>query len=133
MWPFFCNAEKKRSIKISMIYRLKKNFEFKIVYRRGKSFANEILVMYILNNKKNKDKDFSFYNKIGVSVSKKVGNSVVRSRCKRLISESFRLNYDYMTKGYDFVFIARNPIKGKDYSDVEKSMKNLIKKAGLYN
>ena len=116
-----------------MIYRLKKNFEFRIIYRRGKSFANEILVMYILNNKKNKDKDFNFYNKIGVSVSKKVGNSVVRSRCKRLISESFRLNYDHIIKGYDFIFIARNPIDGKNYSDVEKAMKNLIKKAGLYN
>ena len=116
-----------------MIYRLKKNFEFKIVYRRGKSFANEILVMYILSNKKNKDKDFNFYNKLGVSVSKKVGNSVVRSRSKRLISESFRLNDDCITKGYDFVFIARNPIKGKNYADVEKAMRNLIKKAGLHN
>ena len=116
-----------------MIYRLKKNFEFSIVYRRGKSFANDFLVMYILKNKKNKDKKFNSYNKIGVSVSKKVGNSVVRSRCKRLISESFRLNYDCITKGYDVVFIARNPIKGKNYEDVEKAMKNLIKKAGLYN
>ena len=116
-----------------MIYRLKKNFEFTIVYRRGKSFANNLLVMYILKNKKNRDKDLNFYNKLGVSVSKKVGNSVVRSRCKRLISESFRLNYDSIIKGYDFVFIARNPIKDKSYLEVEKSMKNLIKKAGLYN
>ncbi len=116
-----------------MIYRLKKNFEFKIIYRRGKSFANDLLVMYILKNKKNRDKDLNFYNKLGVSVSKKVGNSVVRSRSKRLISESFRLNDEFVTKGYDFIFIARNPIDGKNYSDVEKAMKNLIKKAGLYN
>lgn len=115
-----------------MIYRLKKNFEFSTIYRRGKSFANDLLVMYILKNKKNKDKDFNSYNKLGVSVSKKVGNSVVRSRCKRLISESFRLNYNHMVKGYDFIFIARNPIKDKSYFDVEKAMKNLIKKAGLY-
>ena len=116
-----------------MIYRLKKNFEFSIVYRRGKSFANDFLVMYILKNKKNKDKKFDIYNKLGVSVSKKVGNSVVRSRCKRLISESFRLNYDSIIKGYDFIFIARNPIKDKSYLEVERCMKNLIKKAGLYN
>ena len=116
-----------------MIYRLKKNFEFKIVYRRGNSFANDLLVMYILKNKKNRDRYLNFYNKLGVSVSKKVGNSVVRSRSKRLISESFRLNDEFITKGYDFIFIARNPIKGKDYSDVEKAMKNLMKKAGLYN
>lgn len=116
-----------------MIYRLKKNFEFSIIYRRGKSFANDLLVMYILKNKKNKDKDLNTYNKLGVSVSKKVGNSVVRSRCKRLISESFRLNYDYVLKGYDFIFIARNPIKDKSYFEVEKAMNNLIKRAGLYN
>jgi ribonuclease P protein component len=116
-----------------MIYRLKKNFEFTIIYRRGNSFANDFLVMYILKNKRNKDKYLSHYNKLGVSVSKKVGNSVVRSRCKRLISESFRLNYSYVIKGYDFIFIARNPIKDKSYLEVENAMKNLIKRAGLYN
>jgi len=116
-----------------MIYRLKKNFEFKIIYRRGKSFANDLLVMYILRNKKNKDRNFNIYNKLGVSVSKKVGNSVVRSRSKRLISESFRLNDEFITEGYDFIFIARNPIKDKNFWDVEKAMKNLFKKAGLYN
>lgn len=116
-----------------MVYRLKKNFEFKIVYRRGKSFANDILVMYILRNKRNKDKNLRLYNKIGVSVSKKVGNSVVRSRTKRLITESFRLNYDYIEKGYDLVFIARNPIINKNYFEVEKAIKSLFKKAGLYN
>lgn len=115
-----------------MIYRLKKNYEFNTVYRRGKSFANDLLVLYIFKNRRNKDKNMESYNKIGVSVSKKVGNSVVRSRCKRLISESFRLNSDNIKKGYDLVFIARNPLKDKNYFNVEKSMKNLIKKAGLY-
>ncbi|OCA98791.1 ribonuclease P protein component [Clostridium beijerinckii] len=116
-----------------MIYRLKKNFEFTIVYKRGKSFANELLVMYILKNRRNKDRDFLAYSKVGISVSKKVGNSVVRSRCKRLITESFRLNYNYIVKGYDFVFIARNPIQSKSYFEVERAMRSLIKKAGLYN
>lgn len=116
-----------------MIYRLKKNFEFTIVYKRGKSFANELLVMYILKNRRNKDRDFLAYSKVGISVSKKVGNSVVRSRCKRLITESFRLNYNYIVKGYNFVFIARNPLQSKSYFEVERAMRSLIKKAGLYN
>lgn len=115
-----------------MIYRLKKNIEFIIVYKRGKSFANHNLVMYALKNKRNKDKNGALYSKVGISVSKKVGNSVVRSRCKRLISESFRLNYDNIIKGYDYVFIARNPMKDKNYFETEKAMKNLLKKAGLY-
>lgn len=116
-----------------MIYRLKKNNEFRMVYKRGKSLANNLLVLYTYNNRSNKNSNNEFYNKIGVSVSKKVGNSVVRSRSKRLIMESYRLNEASIKKGFDFIFIARTNMKGKSFKDVEKAMKNLFKKAGLYN
>ena len=115
-----------------MIYRLRKNMEFRTVYRRGKSLANGLLVLYIYNNNRNKDEHGHPYNKVGISVSKKVGNSVVRSRSKRLITESYRLNSTSLKEGYDFVFIARTSIKGKSYSEVEDSMKKLFQKAGLY-
>ena len=75
-----------------MIYKLRKNTEFRLVYRRGKSYANKLLVLYVFNNKKNINEENELYNKVGISVSKKVGNSVVRSRSKRLIYESYRLN-----------------------------------------
>ena len=116
-----------------MIYRLKKNLEFRFVYRRGKSFANSILVLYILKNKMNKDAQGKLYNKVGISVSKKVGNSVVRSRSKRLIYENYRFKDEYINKGYDFVFVARTKLKDKTFKDVEIAMDNLLKKAGLYN
>lgn len=116
-----------------MIYRLKKNNEFRMVYRRGKSLANNLLVLYTYNNRNNKNSDDKFYNKIGVSVSKKVGNSVVRSRTKRLVMESYRLNESSIKRGYDFVFIVRNNMKDKSFHEVEKAMLNLFKKAGLYN
>lgn len=115
-----------------MIYRLRKNNEFKLVYRRGKSLANNILVLYVFNNRKNKTQDNATYNKVGISVSKKVGNSVVRSRSKRLITESYRLNEENIKKGYDFVFVARSAIKDKSFFEVENSMKKLFLKAGLY-
>ncbi|MGL5085662.1 MAG: ribonuclease P protein component [Clostridium sp.] len=115
-----------------MIYRLRKNIEFRTVYRRGKSLANGLLVLYIHKNK-NKNENGRPYNKVGISVSKKVGNSVVRSRIKRLITESYRLNCDSFKEGYDFVFIARTSIKGKSYCQVEDSMQKLFQKAGLYN
>jgi ribonuclease P protein component len=115
-----------------MVYRLRKNNEFKLVYRRGKSLANNLLVLYIFNNRKNKDKKNLPYNKIGISVSKKVGNSVVRSRSKRLITESYRLNEKDLKSGYDFVFVARTAIKDKSYFEVEDAMKKLFIKAGLY-
>ncbi|GAA0071839.1 ribonuclease P protein component [Clostridium sardiniense] len=116
-----------------MIYRLKKNNEFRMVYRRGKSLANNLLVLYTYNNRNNKNSDNEFYNKVGVSVSKKVGNSVVRSRSKRLIMESYRLNEASIKKGFDFIFIARNNMKDKSFNEVERAMMNLFKKAGLYN
>ena len=115
-----------------MMYRLRKNNEFKLVYRRGRSLANSLLVIYIYNNRRNRTKDGDTYNKVGISVSKKVGNSVVRSRSKRLITESYRLNEQYLKTGYDFVFVARNPIEGKSFFEVEEAMKKLFSKAGLY-
>lgn len=106
-------------------YKLRKNAEFRVVYRRGKSFSNELLVLYMYKNYKNKDSRF------GISVSKKVGKSVVRSRVKRLIRENVRLRYNSIKEGYDCVIIARNPAKDKDYHLIEKSLLNLLEKAGL--
>ena len=108
------------------VYRLKKNAEFRAVYRKGKSFSNNLLVLYVYRNKKS-------INRLGISVSKKVGKSVIRNRIKRLIKENFRLNIEEIKVGYDLVFIARNLSNGKSYIEIENSMKNLIKKAGLYN
>ena len=116
-----------------MFYRLKKNREFKNVYKRGKSIANDLLVLYIFKNRNNKDSENLPYNKLGVSVSKKVGNSVVRSRVKRLISENYRLKLDNLEKGYDFIFVASIKIKDKNYHEIENSIISLLKKAGLYN
>lgn len=109
------------------VYRIKKNAEFRAVYKRGRSFSNNLLVLYVYMNRKN-------VNRLGVSVSKKVGKSVVRNRIKRLIKESFRLNSDYIKveNGYDLVFIARKASNEKSYVEINNSVKNLIKKAGLY-
>ena len=111
--------------------KLRKNVQFRTVYRRGKSLSNDKLVLYIMKNKRNRDENGNLYNKVGFSVSKKVGKSVVRSRVKRLMIESFRLNYDKIDQGYDFVFIARMSIKDKSFFEVQNSMMNLFKKAGL--
>lgn len=106
--------------------------EFRAVYRRGKSFSTDILVLYIFKNYKNVINGVHI-NKVGISVSKKVGKSVVRSRVKRLISESYRLNSDSLKKKYDLVFVARTAAKDKSYWEIEAAMKKLFKKAGLYN
>lgn len=108
--------------------KIRKNRDFIKVYKRGKSFSNYLLVLYIYKNRQNVD-----LNRVGISVSKKVGNSVVRSRVKRLISETYRLNRGNLIEGYDLVFIARNSSKEKSFREIEGSVIKLMKKAGLYN
>ena len=104
---------------------LKNSREFKRVYDFGKSYANKYLVMYIYNNETEE-------NRIGISVSKKVGNSVIRHRTTRLIRESVRLNKEKIKKGYDIVIIARGSIKDKKYKDVESAYIHLCKLHHLF-
>lgn len=110
--------------------KLRKNNEFRNVYRRGKSFSTDTLVLYVY--KVNLRNEAERENRVGISVSKKVGKSVIRSRVKRLIKESYRLNNDNLKRSYDFVFIARTAAKDKTFKEIEESMKKLFRKAGLY-
>lgn len=99
---------------------LKKNYEFRRVYKEGKSYANKYLVMYVLEN--NMDK-----NRLGISVSKKVGNSVVRHKITRLIRESYRLHENIFNNGLDMVIIARNSASHASYQEVESALLHLAK------
>ena len=100
---------------------LKKNSDFQQVYRHGTSYANRYLVMYVLENQYMK-------NRLGISVSKKVGNSVVRHRITRLIRESYRLNELLFKKSLDIVVIARPSAKEKSYQEIESALLHLAKK-----
>ena len=100
---------------------LKKNSDFQLVYRKGTSFANRYLVMYVRKNQLEK-------NRLGISVSKKVGNSVVRHRITRLIRESYRLNEELFQRGLDIVVIARVNAKDNRYAQIERAMIHLAEK-----
>lgn len=97
---------------------LKKNRDFQNVYRRGKSYANKYLVMYVLPNE-------TEGNRIGISVSKKVGNSVIRHHLTRLIRESYRLHEDMFNSGLDIVVIARSTARDISYHEVESALLHL--------
>lgn len=99
---------------------LKNTNQFMNVYKNGKSYANRELVMYLQKN------DFD-RNRLGISVSKKVGNSVIRHRVTRLIRESYRLNKAKMLCGYDIVVVARANAKGKEYFDICRAFLHLAK------
>ncbi|MGI5931014.1 MAG: ribonuclease P protein component [Eubacterium sp.] len=102
---------------------LKKNQDFRLVYRKGKSYANRLLVMYVLKNGTES-------NRLGISVSKKVGNSVVRHRITRLVRESYRLSENMFHPGWDMVVVARGSAKAADYRAIESALLHL---AGMHH
>jgi ribonuclease P protein component len=97
---------------------LKKNSDFQKVYRNGRSVANRLLVMYILENQTER-------NRFGISVSKKVGNSVIRHHITRLLRESYRLHEDMFNSGLDIVVIARNAACSATYHEIESALMHL--------
>lgn len=103
---------------------LKKNRDFQNVYKKGKSYANRYLVMYVLKNETDR-------NRLGISVSKKVGNSVIRHHVTRLIRESYRLHEDMFNSGLDMVVIARKSAKDKNCQDIESALLHLGKLHGI--
>ena len=97
---------------------LKKNKDFQYVYNNGKSLANRFLVMYVVENNTEK-------NNLGISVSKKVGNSVIRHHITRLIREGYRLHEEMFNSGLDIVVIARVNAKNASYHDIESALLHL--------
>ena len=99
---------------------LKKNRDFQYVYRNGRSYANKYLVMYVLENRYGK-------NRLGISVSKKVGNSVVRHHVTRLVRESYRLHENIFNSGLDIVVVARNSARDASFAEIESALLHLGK------
>ena len=97
---------------------LRNSIQFSDVYKNGKSFANKYLIMYIMENN-------TSYNRLGISVSKKVGNSVVRHRIKRLIKESYRLQENMFNSGLDIVVIARGSASFISFKEVNSALLHL--------
>lgn len=103
-----------------MTNSIKKNEEFQRIYQSGRSYANKYLVMYAKKNE-------SDTGRLGISVSKKVGNSVVRHRLARLICESYRLNESKFHSGWDIIVIARQSAKGRTYFEINSALLHLAK------
>lgn len=102
---------------------IKKNSEFQKVYKSGTSYANRLLIMYVKTGE-------CPYTRIGISVSKKVGNSVVRHRVTRLIREIFRLHKEETNSGLDIVVVARQAAASTDFEKLEGAYTHLC---GLHN
>ena len=103
---------------------LNKNCDFQNVYQNGKSYANKYLVMYVLENKSNR-------NRIGISVSKKVGNSVIRHHITRLIRESYILQEELFNCSLDIEVIARAAAREVGYKEIESALLHLGNLQGI--
>ena len=97
---------------------LKKTSDFQKVYKKKKSKAKKYLIMYIYKNNMN-------INRIGISCSKKVGNSVVRHRMTRLIREAYRLHEEYFNIGLDMVVVVRPSAKDVGYQEMSSALMHL--------
>ena len=103
---------------------LRSRDDFRNIYKKGRSLADPLLVLYKIPNGLT-------INRLGISVSRKVGNSVVRHRITRLIREIYRLNEEKLKTGYDLCFIARSGAKGQDYKNMERSVLGLLRRQGI--
>jgi len=102
---------------------IKTNSDFQIVYKNGKSFANKLLIMYVYSTGNSE-------TRIGISVSKKVGNSVTRHHFARLMREIFRLHRDSIDSGLDIIVVARQAAREADFKKLESAYMHLC---GLHN
>ena len=108
-----------------MKFSLKKTEDFKKVYDEKKSYATKNIVLYILKNVEMES------NRLGISVSKKVGNSVVRHKLKRLMREVFRKNLDSIYDGYDFVVVFRVGSHETNFFELNDDFLKLCKRHGI--
>ena len=106
--------------------RLRKNKHFKYIYKHGETKSLNKLTLTFL---KTKYKPF----KVGFSVSKKIGKSVVRNKVKRRLRECFVALSKNVNTNYNYIFSAREGIQDMSYQEIYDNMLQLLKKCNLYN
>jgi len=103
---------------------LKKNHEFKRLYNKGKSAASPYAVIYCRRNGRAE-------NRLGVTVSTKIGGAVQRNRIRRRLKEIYRLNEEKLSSGYDIVIVARMRSRFAGYMELDSSVLTLLGKLNL--
>ena len=106
-------------------FRVKREKDFNAIFTDGTSFANRKFVVYQLENQKN-------HFRVGLSVSKKLGNAVTRNQIKRRIRHILLSVREHLADNVDFVVIARKGVEGLDYAEMEKNLLHVLKLSKIY-
>ena len=105
-------------------HSLKLNHIFRRLYRSGKNAANRYLVLYCRKNG-------SRQNRIGLTVSAKLGHAVERNRMRRRLREVYRLHEAELLPGYDIVIVARSRAMEADFAELTRAFLTLAGRTGL--
>ena len=103
---------------------LKENHEFRRLYQKGASAVSGPMVIYCRKNKLG-------HNRLGITVSVKLGGAVVRNRARRRLREVYRLNEAMFKPGFDIVVVARHRCVTADFQKLTKAYLSLAQKAGI--
>ena len=106
-------------------FRVKREKDFKEIFQYGTSFANRKFVVYQLENQQN-------HFRVGLSVSKKLGNAVTRNQIKRRIRHILLSVREHLADNVDFVVIARKGVESLDYAEMEKNLLHVLKLSKIY-
>ncbi len=106
-------------------FRVKREKDFKAIFKDGTSFANRKFVVYQLENQQN-------HFRVGLSVSKKLGNAVTRNQIKRRIRHILLSVREHLADNVDFVVIARKGVENLDYAEMEKNLLHVLKLSKIY-
>ena len=105
---------------------IKKDYEFRRIYKKGRSFVNPAIVVYILKKKHG-------ITRVGITTSRKIGDAVHRNRARRIIREAYRALEPKLPEGYDLVFVARGRTCSLKTQDVQRVMGGIFASAKLFD
>lgn len=107
------------------IHKLKLNSDFRRTYGRGKLYSDPALVTYVLRNNR------AGICRVGITTGKKIGNAVVRNRCRRIITAAVGELYADINCGCDIVFVARYKTGRYKSTEIKRIMQKHLKSAGV--